>query len=109
MHHVSHTPGKSRSTLSNNHARMRWFGERNIATGGVQRGCHDFCRFSNISLPKSQAPTLVHSTHGMFSLSLSTQSLSYLLPHLFFLSSYSVILDIKDKSGLFGLLGDLYP
>ena len=54
----------------------------------VHGDCHDFRRFSNISLPKSQAPTLIHSTHDMFSLPLSTQSLSYLLPHL---SSYLLI------------------
>ena len=58
-------------------------------------------------LPKSQAPTLVHSTHDMFSLSTQSFILSFTPP--FILSSYSVISDIKDKSGLFGLLGDSYP
>jgi len=33
--------------------------------------CHDFRCFTPFSLSKSQAPTLVHSTHDMFSLSLS--------------------------------------
>jgi len=55
----------------------------------LSANCHDFRHFPNISLPKSQAPTLIHSTHDMFSL--STRSLPYLLPHLFILSSYSVI------------------
>ena len=68
-----------------------------------------FSPFSNLFLPKSQAPTLVHSTHDMFSLSPfhTIFILSFTPP--FTLSSYSVISDIKDKSGLFGLLGDSYP
>ena len=53
-----------------------------------------FSPFSNLFLPKSQAPTLVHSTHDIFSLSPFYTIL--------ILSSYSAISDIKDKSSLFG-------
>jgi len=44
--------------------------------------CHDFHRFPPFSFSKSQAPTLVHSTHDMFSLSLPYMVfiLSYLFP-----------------------------
>jgi len=58
-----------------------------------------FFVFHLFHFTKSQVPTLVHSTHEMFSLfHVLIQSLSYLISHPFFiLSSHSVILDIKDN------------
>jgi len=63
--------------------------------------CHDFRHFPPFSLPKSQAPTFVHSTHDILSLFFLTTDfiLSYLflLSHPFILSSQLVISDIRDN------------
>ena len=61
----------------------------------VQRQCHDFRRFPPFSLPKSQAPTLIHLTHDMFSpfLSYTVFILSYL-----FLSSHRLLSYLLNRS-----------
>ena len=70
-----------------------------------------FVVFHPFRFTKSQAPTLVHSTHDMFSLfPFLTQSLYYLISHsTFYLIFLFGHFGYQGQFSLFGMLGDSYP
>ena len=73
-------------------SRVQW-----VEMQELRARCHDFCHFPPFYLPKSQVPTLVHSTMTCFPFSFLHGSYLIFSSLSFILSLHSVILDNKDN------------